>query len=198
MSPDPVLHVLAGPNGSGKSTFVERVLAPETHLPFVNADVIARERWPGEEAEHGYEDSRDAATARSALLAERRSFLTETVFSHPSKLELLREARAAGYRVTLHVVVVPVELCVARVGHRVEQGGHHVPEDKVRERYARLWSYVHDAVHLADEALVYDNSTAKQAFRLVAAFYAGRVVGAPDWPTWTPALLRDSAAGTRA
>jgi len=41
-----VLHVLAGPNGAGKSTFVNRVLQPVNHLPFIDAGVIAAERWP--------------------------------------------------------------------------------------------------------------------------------------------------------
>lgn len=73
-----------------------------------------------------------------------------------------------------------------------------MPEEKVRERCSRLWSYVHDALHVADEACVYDNSTARRPFRLVASFYDGRAVGTPDWPRWTPALLRDSADGPRA
>ena len=66
----PVLHLLAGPNGAGKTAFYEHVLAPVTHLPFINAD--------------------------------RTSFVTETVFSHPSKVDLVRAAAAAGYQVTLH------------------------------------------------------------------------------------------------
>ena len=78
----PVLHLLAGPNGAGKTAFYEHVLAPVTHLPFINAD--------------------------------RTSFVTETVFSHPSKVDLVRAAAAAGYQVTLHVVMVPVDLSVAR------------------------------------------------------------------------------------
>ena len=57
----PVLHLLAGPNGSGKTTFYEQVVAPATHLPFVNADHIAADRWPGEELQHGHEASRHAA-----------------------------------------------------------------------------------------------------------------------------------------
>lgn len=74
----PVLHVLAGPNGAGKSTFVHRVLVPVTRLPFINADEIAAERWPGEEAEHAYAASEAAAGARSELLEQRSSFITET------------------------------------------------------------------------------------------------------------------------
>lgn len=35
---------------------------------------------------------------RDQLLGERRSFITETVFSHPSNVDLVRRAVAAGYR----------------------------------------------------------------------------------------------------
>lgn len=40
--------MLAGSNGAGKSTLAERVLIPRTHLPFVNADLIAEDLWPGD------------------------------------------------------------------------------------------------------------------------------------------------------
>ena len=92
----PVLHVLAGPNGSGKSTFVHEVLRPVTRLPFVNADEIAAARWPGDEMAHAYEASAAAATERGALLEQRRSFITETVFSHESKVDLVRAGVAGG------------------------------------------------------------------------------------------------------
>ncbi|MFT4035805.1 MAG: hypothetical protein QM679_09565 [Patulibacter sp.] len=59
-------------------------------LPFVNADEIAAERWPGEESAHAYEASAAAAEVRAALLEQRRSSITETVFSHPSGLPLAR------------------------------------------------------------------------------------------------------------
>ena len=51
----PVLHLLVGPNGAGKTTLFERVLSPITHLPFINADVLARQHWPGDEEAHGHE-----------------------------------------------------------------------------------------------------------------------------------------------
>lgn len=51
----PVLHILAGPNGAGKTTYVERVLQPSTGLTFINADVIAAQRWPDAQLEHAYE-----------------------------------------------------------------------------------------------------------------------------------------------
>lgn len=187
----PVLHVVAGPNGSGKTTFVRRVLEPVTHLPFVNADLIAAERWPGREAEHAYEASRAAAEARDRALDDRRSFIAETVFSHPSKVDLVRHGIAAGYLVALHVMLVPEALAVARVAYRVAGGGHAVPELKVRERYRRLWPLVREARGLASSAVFYDNTRA-DALRTVAVYERGAVIGAPSWPAWTPAALTAS------
>ncbi|HUQ00788.1 MAG TPA: AAA family ATPase [Aeromicrobium sp.] len=185
----PVLHLLAGPNGAGKSTFVARVLEPVTHLRFVNADEIAAERWPGEEIAHAYQDSRAAAEERRRLLARGESFITETVFSHHSKVALVTQAVSLGYLVNLHVILVPADLAVRRVAERVRRGGHEVPEDKIRERYARLLKLVVDARALADRSTFYDNSTAKHPFRVVASYERGRLVGTPSWPAWTPTVL---------
>lgn len=186
----PVLHVLAGPNGSGKSTFVHEVLGPVTRLPFVNAVELAKERWPGREEEHAYEASAAAAARREALLADRRSFIAETVFSHPSEVDLVRRATAGGHLVSLHVMLVPVEVTVLRVQHRVTQGGHSVPTAKIRERYERLWSLVAEARTLADRTTFYDNGRAATPFRPVATYERGRQIGDERWPRWTPAVLR--------
>ena len=180
---------MAGPNGAGKSTLVTRVIQPVTHLPFVNADLLAAERWPGAELEHAYEASQLAAAQRDELIAQRRSFITETVFSHPSKVALLDTAQRASYLVTLHVVLLPVEVTLARVAHRVARGGHQVPEQKVRERYERLWPLVAQARARADRTRVYDNSTASQPFRLVADYEHGELVGRASYPRWAPAEL---------
>ena len=189
-SPDPVLHLIAGPNGAGKTTLATRVIAPVTHLRFINADVIAAERWPRSPAQHAYDASRVAAEQREELIAARTSFITETVFSHPSKLSLIRDAQGAGFQVTLHVVLLPEDTTLARVHDRVRRGGHSVPEAKVRERYQRLWALVLQARKIADRTYCYDNSTAATPLRLIASYEHGRLVGAADWPAWTPTVLR--------
>lgn len=185
----PVLHLLAGSNGSGKSEYVKRVLQPRTHLPFVNADVIAAEAWPDDAEAHAYEASQRAAAERDRLMAARSSFITETVFSHPSKVDLVRRALAAGYLVELHVVLVPEDATVDRVRFRVTQGGHSVPEHKIRERYARLWSLVAQARDLATSTTFYDNSSAREPYRVVAVYEAGVLVSPAAWPRWTPPAL---------
>jgi len=187
----PVLHLVAGPNGSGKSTLVARVLQPVTHLRFVNADVIAVERWPGDEMIHAYEVSVIAAEERQSLMAERTSFITETVFSHPSKLDLLDDAVERGYLVHLHVVMVPLELTMQRVKERVRDGGHAVPEEKIRGRYQRLWDLVAEGIEAAHFATVYDNSRAATPFRIVATYQNGILTDHPDWPRWAPPNLME-------
>jgi predicted ABC-type ATPase len=186
----PVLHVVAGPNGAGKTTFCRHVLIQATRLPFVNADEIAKERWPGDEEAHGHDAAAAAEIERDRRLAAGTSFIAETVFSHPSKLELIRTAKARGYLVALHAVLVPEELSIARVGLRAQQGGHSVPIAKVRARYRRLWPFVHKAARMADEAVFYDNSRAAKPYREVARYRDGAAQYPPEWPDWfafTPA-----------
>lgn len=185
----PVLHLLAGPNGAGKTTYYERVLYPATRLPFINADLIARRTWPGEEESHGHEASALAERARAAAIARGVSFVAETVFSHPSKLDLITTARAAAYLVTLHVMLVPEALAVARTQLRAQQGGHTVPEDRVRARYQRLWPLIEQAIQSADEAFIYDNSLARTPFRLVAHHENGVLLEGSDPPAWSPIRL---------
>jgi predicted ABC-type ATPase len=187
---EPVLHVIAGPNGAGKTTFYLEVIAPTTHLDFVNADLIAADRWGPDAAAHAYDAAQLAAAERHRRMTARRSFVTETVFSHQSKVSLVREARDASYLINLHIVLVPEELAVARVVNRVEHGGHDVPEDEVRTWFEQLWTYLAQAIELAHEARIYDNTRAAHPFRLVATFDDGRLAYERGWPTWTPTELR--------
>jgi predicted ABC-type ATPase len=185
------LDLVVGSNGAGKSTFIELNLAPL--LPgssVVNADEIAKLRWPKAPAEHSYEAAQIAAQTRAQLIELGESFIAETVFSHPSKLELIDTAQTAGYTVVLHAVLLPEDLAVQRVGHRVAAGGHDVPEHKIRERYQRLWNLVATAAPRADAATFYDNSTASGP-RIVAQLSGGFVVGSPTWPSWTPSALAE-------
>ena len=184
------LDLVVGPNGAGKSTFVELTLAPL--LPgsaFVNADEIAKQRWPDDPASHAYQAARVAAATRAKLIELGKSFIAESVFSHPSKLELIAAARTADYTIVLHVLLISEELAVERVRHRVSAGGHGVPEDKIRERYQRLWALVAAAIARCDFSTVYDNSGLKGP-RIVAQMNDGYAIGSPAWPAWTPRVLQ--------
>jgi predicted ABC-type ATPase len=181
------LDLIVGPNGSGKTTFVGQILLPAVPpgTAFVNADEIAKRTWPEAPEAMSYEAAQVADRTRRALIEAKRPLIAETVFSHPSKLDLISLGKARGYTVVLHAVMVPEDLTVLRVRHRVASGGHAVPEHKIRERYRRLWPLVRQAVSMCDTALVYDNSANGRP--VIAAQYVGGVlVGAAKWPDWAP------------
>lgn len=184
------LDLVVGPNGAGKSTFIALTLAPL--LPgssVVNADEIARQRWPDDPASHAYDAAQVAADTRAKLIELGRSFIAETVFSHPSKLDLIHTAHRAGFTVVVHVLLIPEDLAVERVRHRVRAGGHDVPEEKIRGRHRRLWVPVAEAIASADIGTVYDNSRLRGP-RIVAQLSGGETIGSPDWPAWAAEVLR--------
>ena len=153
-------------------------------MTFVNADVIAAQRWPEDPQAHAYDAADVATLTRTRLIELRQPFIAETVFSHPSKLDLLDQARTAGYTVELQVLLVPEDLAVERVAYRVASGGHSVPEDKIRSRYQRLWPLVTAAITRADTTHVWDNSRYDGPGE-VALFSAGTAIGPCRWPDWT-------------
>jgi predicted ABC-type ATPase len=199
-APRPTLFLIAGPNGAGKSTFYDAVLKPRVQAPFINADIIQRDELKDPSGEAAYEAAKIASARRDDCLRSGRSFVTETVFSHPSKPEMPGAARKAGFRIVIfHLHLGSADLAVARVAARVDEGGHPVPENKIRERYARNQQLIHDAVLMADKGAVYDASRLNQAPRLLAKTSLGQA----DWvtqdlPEWFERLyaeLSDGASG---
>lgn len=192
-------HLLAGPNGAGKSTLYralvrEGILGPP--LEFVNADLHERDHLQHladplqrSQAARAWADGR-----RAALLAARQPFASETVFSHPSKLELIASAQRQGYTVALHVVALddPQRL-LGRVAQRVREGGHPVPPERILARYPRTMALLAQAVRLADVAYLYDAiDTDMGGPRLVAVRSDGNTIEpAGALPAWARAMLVD-------
>jgi predicted ABC-type ATPase len=130
----PVIVAIAGPNGAGKTTFYHAHVR-RAGLPFINADVLARELDL-----EPYAAARMADALRREFVARGSSFVFETVFSDPlgDKRAFLQEAAALGYTVVLcYVGLSGPDVCEARVAMRVSQGGHDVPTEKLRTRYPR-------------------------------------------------------------
>ena len=96
----PALIVLAGPNGAGKSILYRNELQDRYRsLEFINADELAMRHFG--HAAQTMEETRMgqhlADARRAALMAANQSFITESTFSHPSKLELLQQEVAGCY-----------------------------------------------------------------------------------------------------
>jgi predicted ABC-type ATPase len=100
-----------------------------------------------------------ADAIRRELLDEGKTFTFETVMSSRDKVEFMKEARERGYRVYLYFVATDdPEINLDRVRRRVIQGGHPVPEDKVRKRYRESIDLMTEACYAAHRAYVFDNS----------------------------------------
>lgn len=188
--------MIAGPNGAGKSTLYETRIKPGTLAPFINADVIQRDELRNPSMEASYTAAEMAETRRREYLQQGKSFVSESTFSHPSKLSLISDALQAGFRVVMyHVNLRSPELSVYRVAYRFKNGGHDVPESKIRERFARNPELIKQAVIQADKAFIYDNSSLGRPPALVMEFTKGKVVRVSDRvPAWARELYANELA----
>jgi len=153
---------------------------------FVNADTIAQ----------GLSAYRPEAAAEAAgrvmlqrlrfLARVRRDFAFETTLAGVGHERWLQQLHASGYRSHLVFLALPsAALAVARVAERVRQGGHDVPEDVIRRRYAsglrNLFATYMPAVHGWQ---VYDNSDIGGP-GMIASGGAGQTFRIADPIAWT-------------
>ncbi len=100
-----------------------------------------------------------ADIARQLMMKEGRHFSVETVMSHPSKLELIWEARRLGYTCYLYYICTDSPaINVERVRTRVSLGGHDVPAANIAARYHRSLLLLRPAINLSYRAFLFDNS----------------------------------------
>jgi len=138
MTAQPVLLMIAGPNGSGKTTLTQQLRDEHVDLGvYINADDIAL-ALTGSYDDRVAEAQRLAEARRQDCLNQRISFSFETVMSHPSKIDLLKQARTLGYFNVLYFVATESPAFnIAHVRQRVALGGHDVPEERIAARYTR-------------------------------------------------------------
>jgi predicted ABC-type ATPase len=188
----PVLVVIAGPNGSGKTTFYEEYIAPHG-LPFVNADLIAKDMEAGGERISDYEAAKLAEARRRDYLGKKQSFCFETVFSDRvgSKRRFLKDAQKSGYAVLLLFIGLShVDVSRARVLQRVLAGGHAVPDRKIEERFPRTFDNLRQAIGFVDRVFLFDNSSFDHPYRPIAVCASGKVIQLfPPLPPWAQGVL---------
>ena len=112
-----------------------------------------------QEAINSYTVAMLADYYRHECLTREESFSFETVFSHPSKIDILKEARLKGYRTYLYFVATEnPQINLARIASRVLEGGHDVPANKIIERYQRCLDNVAPALQFLNRAYFFDNT----------------------------------------
>ena len=185
------LWIIAGGNGAGKTTFYELRLK-HLGIPFVNADMIAKKVFPEDPEGSSYRAAKIAEILRFEHIRAGNSFCFETVFSHPSRIDFLAEAKALGYRINLVVIhVSSPALNIARVARRVVEGGHNVPNEKVETRIPRMLNNIKQAIPLCDLVKILDNSNTDGPYRPVLTITNGKMQKFIDpLPDWADDLIR--------
>jgi predicted ABC-type ATPase len=166
--------------GSSK-TLIEKATA-EGHP----IDIFVKENFivDASKETHSYEGAFIASFIRHLLVAQNKSFSFETVMSHPSKIDEIKNVVAEGYNAYLYFVCIDSpEVNVSRVQNRVEKGGHEVATNKIIDRYYRTLENLHIALKYCYRAYLFDNSGKEQL--LIAEVYKGNMELKTDrLPNW--------------
>lgn len=214
----PLAIIVAGHNGSGKSTMWRQDLSGSLQMPLINADRLALSIYPEADDDGFLPDwaaaMRDGDPAWLRItqqgvtsfighaMAAKAPFAMETVFSHElvredgvreTKIDLIREMQQAGYFVLLFFVgLTNADLSVLRVSTRVAQGGHGIPEPRLRERFPRTQRIVGEAATVADATIMADNSrTAAEAFTVCRVQLRDRLLfDLREGPNGVPAAIQ--------
>ena len=137
-------------------------------------DIFIRENFiiDASKQTHSYEGAFIAAFIRHLLISKNKSFSFETVMSHSSKIDEIKQVVSLGYRAYLYFVCIDSpEVNISRVNNRIEKGGHEVAEDKILKRYYKALENLHIALPNCYRAYLFDNSGKEQV--LLAEVYKG-------------------------
>jgi predicted ABC-type ATPase len=154
----------------------------------VDPDAIARTLDPNRPSRAAFVAARQAVVRCKTLLHNRESFILESTLAGHGALSLLREAQRAGYRTLLiYVALNNPELQIERVRLRVSQGGHDIADADIRRRYGRSLLHAPEAMRLADETVVLDNSGSRPERLLM--LQGGQIIWrASSLPSWVQVL----------
>jgi predicted ABC-type ATPase len=154
------VYIVAGPNGVGKTTFAREFLPHYANCRnFVNADLIAQGIAPLAPELAEIRAGRLMLNEIDRFLYRGEDFGFETTLSGRTLLALIRRVKSLGYQVHFfYLWVFDVELLLSRIQGRVLLGGHNVPANVVRRRFARsIRNFLQTYSLLADSWYLFDN-----------------------------------------
>lgn len=192
-----MITVIAGVNGAGKSSTAGARIR-EAGGEYFNPDEIARSLLTDNPSL-----TQDQANAQAwqvgydylvEAITHNKDYIFETTLGGNSISQLLSDAMKSGVQVRIfYCGLSSAELHIERVHNRVLNGGHDIPEDKIRERYI---SSIHNMMRLlpgCHQVEVIDNSTpfinGKPAIKKLFSVQAGKIkIFEQDMPAWARPL----------
>ncbi len=191
----PELIIIAGPNGSGKTSITQKFLHHEwaEGTTYINPDQVAKDMfgdWNNSAAV--LKAANYCSELRERCLAEKKSFVFETVFSAQDKIDFVIRAKQAGFFIRIFFISTSnPAINASRIAKRVMKGGHDVPITKIISRYNKSIQNCKIVASIIDRLYVYDNSIddvdASPLFRLSDGVLAKQYT--EDIPDWAQNIL---------
>lgn len=160
-TPAKKIVIIAGPNGAGKTTFATEFLPYEGgHPVFINADLIAAGLSPFKPDAAAFRAGRLMLEEIDRHAAAGRNFAFETTLAGHTYATRISKWRASGFTVKLIFLALHTpDEAIARVAMRVRQGGHDVPPEVIRRRFASgMRNFLEVYRHRVDYWQWFDNS----------------------------------------
>lgn len=194
----PEMIVIAGPNGSGKTTITTQFLHHEwaEGTLYINPDIVAQEifgDWNSKESV--IKAAKYCEELREQCLRDRKSFVFETVFSSPDKIDFIIRAKAAGFFIRIFFIgTSSPAINASRIANRVMEGGHDVAISKIISRYQKSIINCSLIANIVDRLYVYDNSVDNAAAALQYRLSNGVLIKqyVDDIVEWSKWILRQT------
>ena len=161
-----IYTIIAGVNGVGKSSLTGVLNGVKNDLGII------------------VDTSGKAAIGRiDDCLKKGINFTQETTLSGARTLKTIKTAKELGYYIRLYYIGVgTAEESIKRIKNRVEKGGHSIPEEDVRRRYARRFEDLCAVLPYCSEVKLYDN---ENGFVEKAEYKNGSlIIKSSDIPEW--------------
>lgn len=182
-----IYTIIGGVNGAGKSSLTGALKSERTDLgQIVDVDKITA-ALGGDRLAGG-----KAAISKIGQCLERGvCFTQETTLSGQKTARTARQAREKGYYIRLYYVGLGSEAeSLQRIRNRVQKGGHDIPKEDVRRRFAHRCKDVLRVLPFCDEAVFFDN---ENGFVEVGEYRNGELLPKGSYvPEWFMELVRQS------
>lgn len=149
-----IYTIIGGVNGVGKSSLSGVLSAENSDLGIIiDTDKITAENG-GDRIKGG----KIAIERINNCLEKGINFTQETTLSGVRTLKTIQKARELNYFIRLYYVGISSSAeSISRIANRVLKGGHNIPPEDVKRRYAKRFDDLIKILPYCNEAVFFDN-----------------------------------------
>lgn len=174
-----IYTIIGGVNGVGKSSLSGVLSAENSDLGIIiDTDKITAENG-GDRIKGG----KIAIERIESCLKRGINFTQETTLSGVRTLKTIQKARELNYFIRLYYVgISSSDESISRIANRVSKGGHDIPPEDVKRRYAKRFDDLIKILPYCNEVIFFDN---ENGFAEKAEYKNGTLItkggNIPEW-----------------